>query len=192
MYNSVLLSGVGGQGTVLASKLLSAAALKKGFRVLSAETIGMAQRGGSVVSHLKMGTGMSSPLIGLGCADLILGFEPGETVRALPYLKKGGAVVVSTRPVVPPSASRSAAPYDAAAMVEYLKKKVERLYIVDTDRALSDLGSPRVLNVVLLGTAVRSRILDITPDEVRAAIRAQVKPAYVELNLRALDYTAGR
>ena len=98
---NIVLCGVGGQGTVLASKLLAAAAMSKDIPVMSAETIGMAQRGGSVFSHLRMGNDLYSPMIETGTADLIIGFEPGETVRMLPYLKTGGHVVVSTRAVKP-------------------------------------------------------------------------------------------
>ncbi|KIR02991.1 Indolepyruvate oxidoreductase subunit IorB [Lachnospiraceae bacterium TWA4] len=89
MSKNVLLCGVGGQGTILASKLMATAAMNKGLKVLTAETIGMSQRGGSVTSHMRMGKeDMYSPLIGKGQADVILGFEPGEAVRNLPYLKK--------------------------------------------------------------------------------------------------------
>ena len=87
MQKNIILTGVGGQGTVLASKLIAAASLAKGYEVMSAETIGMAQRGGSVFSHLRMGSGPHAPLIGRGKADLIIGFEPAETVRQLPFLK---------------------------------------------------------------------------------------------------------
>lgn len=87
---NIVLCGVGGQGTVLASKLLAAAAMSKDIPVMSAETIGMAQRGGSVFSHLRMGKNLYSPMIKTGTADLIIGFEPGETVRMLPYLKEHG------------------------------------------------------------------------------------------------------
>lgn len=88
MNKNIILCGVGGQGTVLASKLIAAAAMEKGIPVMSAETIGMAQRGGSVFSHVRMGENLYSPMIAKGTADMILGFEPGETVRMLPYLKK--------------------------------------------------------------------------------------------------------
>ena len=98
---NIVLCGVGGQGTVLASKLLAAAAMSKDIPVMSAETIGMAQRGGSVFSHLRMGKNLYSPMIKTGTADLIIGFEPGETVRMLPYLKEHGQVVVSTHAIKP-------------------------------------------------------------------------------------------
>ena len=95
---SFILAGVGGQGTVLASKLLAFAAMEQGLAVRTAETIGMAQRGGSVVSHVRVGAS-HSPMVPLGGADAVIGFEPAEAVRALPYLKKGGAAVVSVKAV---------------------------------------------------------------------------------------------
>ena len=96
----ILLAGVGGQGTVLASKILARCAIARGETAHTAETIGMAQRGGCVTSHVRIGNA-SAPLIARGCADTIIAFEPAEAVRALPYLKKGGAVIVNTAAVKP-------------------------------------------------------------------------------------------
>ncbi len=188
MRKSVLLCGVGGQGTVLASKLLAAAAMDKGLPVLTAETIGMAQRGGSVTSHLRMGDDLYSPLIGRGGADLILAFEPGEAVRCLPFLRPDGVVVVSTRPVLPVMGTLSGTEYTGREMIDYLNDKVDRMITVDADRAAADLGSSKVLNVVLLGAAIESGVLPITKDEIKKAISAKVAPQYQALNMRAVDY----
>ena len=110
MNKNCLLCGVGGQGVVLASKLIAYAAMDKGMDVRTSETIGMAQRGGSVVSHVRMGTKIHSPMIPKGCADVIMAFEPAEAVRCLPYLKEGGVAVVNQKAVQPltgrPSAKR--------------------------------------------------------------------------------------
>ena len=95
MTKNVLLCGVGGQGTVLASRLIALAAMEKGMEARGAETIGMAQRGGSVVSHVRIGGEIYSPMIPHKGADVMIGFEPAEAVRCLPYLKKGGCVAVS-------------------------------------------------------------------------------------------------
>ncbi len=97
MVINCILAGVGGQGTVLASKLIAQAAMDKGQNVRTAETIGMAQRGGCVVSHVRVGDEIFSPLIPKHTADIIIGFEPAEAVRCLSYLKKDGTVVVSIR-----------------------------------------------------------------------------------------------
>lgn len=189
MNKNIILCGVGGQGTVLASKLMAAAAMEKNIPVMTAETIGMAQRGGSVFSHLRMGEGIHSPLIAKGTADLIIGFEPGETVRMLPFLKKGGSVVVSSRPIMPVSASIGDAVYQAEEMIAYLKQKVMNLTVVDSEKAMKELGSSKVLNVVLLGAAVRSGELGLTLEDIQTAIRNRVPEKFQELNVRALTYT---
>ncbi|MDO4302723.1 MAG: indolepyruvate oxidoreductase subunit beta [Bacillota bacterium] len=189
MNKNIVLCGVGGQGTVLASKLMAAAAMEKNIPVMTAETIGMAQRGGSVFSHLRMGEGIHSPLIAKGTADLIIGFEPGETVRMLPFLKKGGSVVVSSRPIMPVSASIGDAVYQAKDMIAYLKQKVTNLTVIDSEKAMKELGSSKVLNVVLLGAAVRSGELGLTLEDIQAAIRNRIPEKFQELNIKALTYT---
>jgi indolepyruvate ferredoxin oxidoreductase beta subunit len=119
MNKNIILCGVGGQGTILASRLIASAAMKKNLPIKTAETIGMAQRGGSVFSHLRIGEA-GTPLIAKGQADLIIAFEPGEAVRQLPFLRKGGAVVVSSSPVMPVSAMLGQSAYDVNALIEYL------------------------------------------------------------------------
>lgn len=188
MCKNILLCGVGGQGTVLASKLLASAAMAKGIPVMSAETIGMAQRGGSVFSHLRMGEGLYSPMLAQGSAHLILGFEPAETVRMLSYLKPGGRVVVSARPMMPVTSALRESGYTGAEMLEYLKSQVPELTVVDAEAACRDLGSQKVLNLVLLGAALESGALDFTTEEIKAAIREKVNPKFHELNFRALEY----
>ena len=189
MNKNIILCGVGGQGTILASRLIATAAMDKNIPIKTAETIGMAQRGGSVFSHLRLGEGTNSPLIGKGEVDLIIGFEPGETVRQLPFLKKGGAVVVSRRPVMPVSAMIGQTSYDAEAMVEYLKANVEHLTIVDADKAAQDLGSAKVLNVVLLGAAIRSGELGLSEEDMEKAVREKVPERFLKLNRKALAWS---
>ena len=189
MHKNIILCGVGGQGTVLASKLISAAAMARGIPVMSAETIGMAQRGGSVFSHLRMGEGVYSPMIARGTADLILGFEPGEAVRMLPYLKPDGQAVVSTRAVMPVTASLSGESYSGGEMVSYLQSHVRNLILVDADRAMEVLGSGKVLNLILLGAALHAGALGLSEEDLRSAILDKVPAKFHELNFRALDYT---
>ena len=188
MRKNIILCGVGGQGTVLASRLISAAAMARDLPVMSAETIGMAQRGGSVFSHLRIGEGIYSPMIAKGEADLILAFEPGEAVRMLPYLKPDGQVVVSARPVMPVTATLSGQTYSAEAMLDYLRAHVKDLVIVDTEKALSDVGSAKVLNLILLGAALQSGALGFTEEEMKNAILSRIAPKFHELNLRALAW----
>lgn len=188
MHKNIVLCGVGGQGTVLASKLMAAAAMTKGLQVMSAETIGMAQRGGSVFSHLRIGDDILTPMIAEKTADIIIGFEPGEAVRMLPYLKEDGAVVVSNKAVMPVTASLSKADYCADQMLTYLKSKVSNLTIVDTDRACDELGTQKVMNVLLLGAAVRTGEIGFTPDEIMQEIKKRLPEKLHAINERALYY----
>ena len=196
MTKNIILCGVGGQGTVLASRLISTCAMKKGWQVMSAETIGMAQRGGSVFSHLRLSDPdqpaadrPAGPMIAPGTADLILGFEPGETVRMLPYLKPEGAVVTADRGVTPVTVSLTGENYDPAEMVAYLRKKVKNLTVLETERALKEVGSTKVLNLILLGAAVRSGALGLEEAEIRAAMEQLVPPRFLELNRKALAWS---
>ena len=123
----VLLTGVGGQGTVLAAKVLAQAALRKGWQVRTAETIGMAQRGGSVVSHVRMGTqgeAVHGPLVAKGSADAIIAFEPAEAVRVLPYLAPDGRVVTACTAIQPVSAALSKHPYRAQDALDCLRARL--------------------------------------------------------------------
>ena len=188
MRKDIILCGVGGQGTVLASRLISAAAMARELPVMSAETIGMAQRGGSVFSHLRIGGDADCPMIAKGEADLILGFEPGEAVRMLPYMKPEGQVVVSSRAVMPVTAALSGADYRAETMLDYLKAQVRNLVIVPTEKALAEVGSAKVLNLILLGAAVRSGALGFSEEEMRQAVLTRIPAKFHELNLRALEW----
>lgn len=184
MQKNIILTGVGGQGTVLASKLIAAAAMAKGMPVMSAETIGMAQKGGAVFSHLRIGEGVKSPMIRRGTADLLLAFEPAEAVRMLPYLRKGGMVVVNSHPIMPVTAALQGTDYTGAEMVAYLR---EHVLVLDGQKAVEAIGNPKTLNVIMLGAALASGALDfLTEEDVLAAIRQKVKPKFVTLNEKAL------
>lgn len=190
MRKNILLCGVGGQGTVLASKLLAAAAMEKGLPVMSAETIGMAQKGGSVFSHLRMGEGIETPMLSRGSADLIIAFEPAEAVRMLPYLAADGCVVVSQTPVIPVTAVLRKASYDGSEMIAYLRQHVKNLIVIDGEAACREVGSPRALNMVLLGAAADGGALPFTVDEIKRVMQKRVKPQFYEINCRAMDYAA--
>jgi indolepyruvate ferredoxin oxidoreductase beta subunit len=190
MTKNIILCGVGGQGTVLASRLISSAAMARDIPVLSAETIGMAQRGGSVFSHVRMSTDevLYSPMIARGEADLIIAFEPGEAVRQLPFLKPDGRMVVSSRPVMPVTAALSDTGYRAETMLDYLSSHVSHLTVVDAERALREVGSPKVLNLILLGAALRCGALGLEAMDLKEAVRRNIKEKFHALNFKALDY----
>ena len=221
--SDVVIAGVGGQGTVLASKLLANAALLEGRAVRTAETIGMAQRGGSVLGHVRISKASAfggaragshselamSPLVSVGSADVLLGFEPAEAVRALPLVRAGGLVVTATQVMVPAavaggagaggaagSGSRKAttarSTYDGAAELAWLKAcqaqgRLGNLVLVDGAAACAALGSPKVLNVVLLGAVLATGVLEVSAQSVLAALETMVKPAFLSLNRDALQ-----
>ncbi len=193
MSRNCLLCGVGGQGVVLASKLIACAAMEKGLFVRTSETIGMAQRGGSVVSHVRMGEDIFSPMIPKGSADVILAFEPAEAVRSLDYLRRGkeeGIVIVNQKSIQPVTAALGGQEYDGRRMLDFLKENVKRLYLVDGEEICRQAGSHKVLNVALLGVAAAGGALGIGQAEMEDEIKRRVKPQYQEMNLKALKLGA--
>lgn len=194
---NILLAGIGGQGTVLAAKLLAQAAQEKGWAVRTAETIGMAQRGGNVTSHVRMandGEDVQSSLLARGTADLIIAFEPGEAARVLPYLKPEGTIVTASTPVQPVTAALAKAAYRAEDVIANLEASLAgapaQLVVVDDKAVLEKVGTVRALNTVLLAAALKTECLPLTLDDLRDAIRVCVKPRFVDLNLSAIDVVA--
>lgn len=184
--HSLVFAGVGGQGIVLASKLVAQSALRAGLFVRTAETIGMAQRGGSVVSHVRIGEHAHSPLVPLGTADAIVAFEPAEAVRCLPYLNPDGTVVVSTRAVPPVTAALSGSDYDGSEALEYLRSRVAHVVLVDGDAVCAECGSPKVLNTALLGATSAAGVLGVTMPELETSLRELLPEKLVDMNVCAL------
>ena len=184
MNKDILICGVGGQGTVLASRVIAAAAMEEGCPVHSAETIGMAQRGGSVTSHVRIGENAFSPLIPFGSADMMLAFEPAEAVRNLRYLRKDGLAVVSTSPVRPVTESLKSTGYDGKEMADFLRRKCECLF-VSGEEACRPFGSVKFLNIILLGLAVGSGRLGIGEETVQKQIEKYVPARFLEANRQA-------
>ncbi|MDR0308695.1 MAG: indolepyruvate oxidoreductase subunit beta [Coriobacteriales bacterium] len=196
---SILISGVGGQGTILASRLIAQAAILAGWNARTAETIGMAQRGGSVLGHVRCFEGWEkaplSALISPGKADLLIGFEPAETLRALPYLKPQGTVITSTSPIIPAAnffaTSAESDGYQPQQVVDWLtnlsgQEPGFRLIRLDGQQICAELESPKVLNTVLLGAAAASGALGLGLKLLEEALRELVSSAYLDVNLRAL------
>ncbi|MDO4545758.1 MAG: indolepyruvate oxidoreductase subunit beta [Bacillota bacterium] len=180
---NILIVGVGGQGTLLASVLLGNLALAKDYDVKLSEVHGMAQRGGSVVTHVKISEeGVSSPLIEMGDADVIIAFEELEAYRWLPYLKKGGTIYVNTQQIRPMPVILGQAEYPEG-IVETLKAKAARVKAFDALSIAEECGSVKAVNVVLLGAASK----DLPFDEAAwiKVIEENVKPKFVELNKKA-------
>ncbi len=193
---NVVLTGIGGQGSVLAAKILAQAAQARGWHVRTAETIGMAQRGGSVTSHVRMGDEgerVASPLVSLGSADMLIAFEPGEAARSLGLLSPEGVLVTASSVKQPVSASLSKKTYAAAPVIDSLRQRQGSTVVVDEVPLLRLAGNPKALNVVLLSLAVAQcdsdgkSILGISFDELEEAIRLCVKPKLVDANLAAVS-----
>jgi indolepyruvate ferredoxin oxidoreductase beta subunit len=187
MKANLVIAGVGGQGTVLAAKLVARAAMDAGLAVRTSETIGMAQRGGSVVSHVRISDlPIASPLMPLASADTLLGFEPGEAVRCLPLLRPGGAIVVNAHTVAPVAAALTQTEYNGAAMINYLRQCGGRVVVIDGDAICAEVGSPKVLNVALIGAAAATGALGLTLDQIEQALRKSMRPKLVDMNIQAL------
>jgi indolepyruvate ferredoxin oxidoreductase, beta subunit len=171
MTFNCMIAGVGGQGTVLASRLIAAAAIKKGFDVRTTETIGMAQRGGSVFGHVRIGENIFSPIIPVGGADALIGFEPAETVRQISFLRNNGAVLV----------------YNSgnSDMLQYLKENVQKLIVIEARRLTAH--SVKTLNVFLLGAAVQSGILPFDAETLKQVLREMLPERFLEMNLKAFE-----
>lgn len=198
---SVSIAGIGGQGNVLAAKILAQAAKTKGWQVRTAETIGMAQRGGDVISHVLMGNNneeVFAPLPAKGSVDLIIALEPGEGARALPYLKEKGLLVVPQSGIAPSTADLKAEPYDPASVIEALKNQGIAVSVVDDQNLCKVLGTRKALNIMMLAHAINTVNTDprfennelrnaISLDEMRDAIKACVKEKFVTMNLTAVD-----
>ncbi|MBR6463484.1 indolepyruvate ferredoxin oxidoreductase subunit alpha [bacterium] len=185
---NIILCGVGGQGTVLASRLLAATAMRLGLEIKTAETIGMAQRGGSVVSHIKIGKNVHSPIIGEKEADLILGFEIAETLRNLSYLKDGGKIITSSCQVIPVNAMLGGPPYLLDEITAYLKNAVPDITLIDTISAAKALGSEKIVNVLMLGQAAKAGLLGFGTEDIMETIKELLPPKLQEINLKALLY----
>lgn len=195
---NILLTGVGGQGTVLAAKVLAQAALEKGWQVRTAETIGMAQRGGNVVSHVRIGNKgdqVHAPLVSRGTADLIIAFEPAEAARVLSYLAPAGTLVFATTSVQPVTAALSKNPYRASDVIANMERALAgtqaKLVPVDDAALTKAAGSRKVLNSLLLAKALQTGCVPIDVEDLRAAIAACVKPRFVDINLQAINMAVG-
>ena len=184
---SLLLCGVGGQGTVLASRILAQAAMEEGKFARTAETIGMAQRGGCVVSHVRIDSKDCSPLVPLKKADILIAFEPGEAVRNLPYLKPEGIVIVCDNPICPVTASLAGIEYDSRKMIDYIKSKVDRVIVVDGNKICEECGSSKVVNVALVGTIIKTGAAELSEESVKKVLKDKLKPEFLDMNMKALS-----
>lgn len=181
---SVLIVGVGGQGTLLASRLLGNAMLSAGCDVKVSEVHGMSQRGGSVVTYVRYGKEVASPIIEEGGADYILAFEQLEAARFLPWLKPGGEMIVSSQRIDPMPVITGAAEYPQG-LTEKMREKDVNLTAVDALSLAEEAGSSKAVNVVLIG--VLAKRMKLSYDAWVQTVTDTVPPRFVEMNRKAFD-----
>lgn len=179
---SIMIVGVGGQGTLLTSRILGSVAMQQGFDVKMSEVHGMSQRGGSVVTYVKYGDKVYSPIIDLGEADYILAFERLEAARWVPFLKKTGTIILNDRPISPMPVITGAMQYPDS-IVEKLTNKGVKIIASDALSMAKQAGNAKSVNVVLIG--IISAIMDVPEDMWQKALEDCVKPKFIEVNKKA-------
>lgn len=183
MNKNILIVGVGGQGTLLASRILGQLAVDKGLDCKLSEVHGMSQRGGSVVTNVKIADKVLSPIIGLNDADIILAFEQLEAIRYTNYLKKGGVIVVNTQKIMPMPVIIGARDYPEDIILE-LEKRC-RVVAVNALDIANEIGSVKCVNVVMIGALAKQ--LGLSFDDIDNALKQTIKPNLYELNRKALE-----
>ena len=181
----ILIVGVGGQGVLLASEIISEVAMKSGLDVKKSEVHGMSQRGGVVSSHVKIAPKVYSPTIHYGQADVVMAFEQAEGLRAVDWMHRDGIAIVSETALVPAivtSSKKFSYPDDS---IGEIRKKTDRVIAVPADKIAGELGNPRLVNTILLG--VLSNYLPFDTDLWTAVIKAKVKAKFIDVNLAAFD-----
>ncbi len=181
---SVMIVGVGGQGTLLASRILGNVAINEGYDVKMSEVHGMAQRGGSVVTYVKYGDKVHSPIISEGEADIIVSFEELEAYRWLSYLKKDGTLIVNTQQIEPMPVIIGAEKYPEN-IVNKIEAKTDGIISVDALAKANEAGNSKAVNVVLLGVLAKNS--GINKDKWIDAVKATVPAKFLEVNLKAFE-----
>jgi len=181
---NILLVGVGGQGNILASKILAEGLIEAGYDVKMSEVHGMSQRGGDVSTQVRYGKKVYSPIIGEGSADLIVGFEKMETVRWIAYLKKGGKIVINDYeiPTVPIQVGEAVYP---EGILESLKDIADTTIIKAAEIAKAQAGNVKTMNIVLLGALAKAMKLDDL--DWKGLIRQNIKENLVDVNIKAFE-----
>lgn len=180
---SLLLVGVGGQGTILATKILSAGLVDAGYDVKMSEVHGMAQRGGSVTTQVRFGKKVHSPIIGKGQADILVSFEAMEAIRLLEFLNPKGVAVVNDFKI--PSAPILMGNVDyPEGIIDKIKDRVDT-NVLDAGKIAEEIGNPKTMNIVLLGALVKA--MDITDIDWEKAIKENVKEQFIDINIKAFN-----
>ena len=182
----ILMVGVGGQGTILASDILGEVAIAAGYDVKKTDTLGMAQRGGSVISHVRIADQVRSPLVKDGEADFIIGFEKLEAARWSPFLKPDGLIVINNQAIPPLSVALGTNKYpDDTEIIDILKQKTDRIYLVDGLEKVQKLGDNRTLNIFMLGYI--SNFLPFEHQLWQDCITARLPQKVLSININAFE-----
>lgn len=188
---SIVIGGVGGQGVILTARILSEAALAHGLKVQMSEIHGMSQRYGSVISTVRMGNVQSS-MVKKGEADAIVGFEPLESVRMLPYAQRKTVVITALTPIRPLLVVLGKDSYPSLEELHRnLREKAGRVLAIDADRIARSVGDPVVANSVLLGALLGTKIVPVPLERVRRTLADHVPGKLLAANLEALDIGYG-
>lgn len=185
MNTKVIISGVGGQGILLASDILTEAAMRAGFDSKKSEVHGMSQRGGDVVSHVIFGEKVYSPLISFESADIILSFEIVESLRNIDYLKNDGIMIINSMKILPVPVASGVAEYPKDAIGE-VKKHVKRVTVIDAENMAKRIGNVKVMNVILLGVLAKN-IKNIKKEIWIEVLKSKVPQKTIDVNLKAFE-----
>jgi indolepyruvate ferredoxin oxidoreductase beta subunit len=185
---NILITGVGGQGVILMAELLGKAAIADGLRVRGSEVLGMAVRGGSVTSIIRVGDEVYGPLIPLGKCDTLIGMEPSETLRNAGYLSKSGLVILNTVPIIPFTVSLGQSKYPSLDQIlEKLNLIASKIIKLDAAQIARDAGSLLAANVVMLGALFGTELLPIKMATIQEAIQARFPAKVASVNMKAFD-----
>jgi indolepyruvate ferredoxin oxidoreductase beta subunit len=188
-YN-VVLCGVGGQGTILASKVIAQTAVRLGQNCRVGETHGMSQRGGSVISHVRIGSEVYGALTPDAQGDLMIAFEPVESLRYMNYLKKDAYIILNSQSIIPTSVNAGLAVYPAySEILKELAMVSSHIVDVEATKIAESVGGALFLNMVVLGSASKVPGFPYSCEEIKKSIEELVKPKFIEINLKA--YEAG-
>ena len=187
MFLNIVFSGIGGQGIVVASDIFCEAALFDGLDVAKAEVHGMAQRGGSIVAHIRVGPKVQSPLIETGRADVILGFELLEAARVLPMLSKNGTVILNTKYIPPSTSAGNLSDFNHVKILNMILDRATKVFEIDGIGIANKLGNVLAVNTVLLGALSAIPENPVSKESLEKAIANRLKEKYVTLNLKAFN-----
>jgi len=188
--HSIVISGVGGQGVLVASQIIANSAIKSGMNVRVGETHGMAQRGGSVVAHVRFGDDIFGSITPLGEGDVMLGFEPVESLRFLQYMKKGGYAILNTHPVIPVSVSTGNAEYPSIEKIEEMMGESLNVSALDATKLAIEAGNKITSNTVLIGAFAKiagHAEIPLKKDVLLEAVEERVPERFIELNRKAFE-----